>query len=223
MCGRIVQKEWPMDYVETIRWNPHTVFSPADIADGLRYNIPPGTRPLALHRLDDGAEHLDRIFWGYKPEWFDRTPVSNARLDKVLTDSRFWKTLLTRRVIVPADGWYEWTGEKPNKEPWFIHASDGDPILFAGISAYMPGAIDAEHGMAIVTDDAAGGLVDIHDRRPIALTVDDAWEWLDPETTPEQAKEILMTPRPESAFEWYRVTKAVGNSKYQNEDAIKPL
>ncbi len=33
----------------------------------LRYNVPPGTRPLPLHRLGDGSEQAERMFWGYKP------------------------------------------------------------------------------------------------------------------------------------------------------------
>ena len=45
MCGRIVQKSGPMDYVERIFPNQHQIFT--DSA-GPRYNVPPGTRP---HRL----------------------------------------------------------------------------------------------------------------------------------------------------------------------------
>jgi len=198
MCGRISQKGDFSEYVEIIRWNPNAF---VDVFEGPRYNVPPGTRPLIFHRLGDGAEHVDRLFWGYKPHWFKRPPVSNARLDTVLKGSGFWKPLLTKRIIVPADGWFEWVGEKGDKQPWFISTKDGEPILMAGITAWEPGKEAlAETGFAIVTDDAAGGMVDIHDRRPIALTPEDALAWLDAEVSTEGALSLLSTPPPESHF-----------------------
>ncbi|MNX30519.1 hypothetical protein D3C86_606850 [compost metagenome] len=64
MCGRIVQKSGPMDYVERIFTNQGKIF--ADPA-GPRFNIPPGTRPLTLHRLVEGPEAMARLPWGSVP------------------------------------------------------------------------------------------------------------------------------------------------------------
>jgi len=33
----------------------------------------------------------------------------------------------------------------------------------------------------------------------------------------------LSVAQPESAFEWYEVTRKVGNSRYQGEDASEPI
>lgn len=221
MCGRIKQARSLSEYEEHFRWNPHKTF---DLDDGLKYNVPPGTSPIALHRLGDGSEQADRLFWGYKPPWYKRGPASNARLDTVLKGSNFWKPLLTKRVIIPADGWYEWTGEKGAKQPWFISARDGQPILMAGITAWQPGReVLAETGFAIVTDDAAGGMVDIHDRRPVCLTPEDARVWVEPDVQVEEALELLSTPRPESAFRWWQVKRAMGNRRYQMADAAEPV
>ena len=221
MCGRIRQAGDGEQYGETLNWNPRTIL---DDDKRLRYNVPPGTRPLTLHRLGDGTEQVEQMFWGYKPAWYKRGPASNARPDTVLKGSPFWKPLLTRRILVPAEGWYEWAGDKGDKQPWFIHAKDGAPILMAGIAAWNPDAeMDAAHGFAIVTDDSAGGMVDIHDRRPVTLTPDDALAWVNPETPIDDALDILSTPRPESAFVWYQVTRAMGNSRYQLADASEPV
>src|SRR3546814_6195713 len=202
MCGRIRQAGDGEQYMETLNWDPRALF---DDEKRLRYNVPPGTRPVTLHRLGDGAEQAERRFWGYKPAWYKRGPASNARLDTVLKGSPFWKPLFSRRILVPAEGWYEWTGDKGDKQPWFIHAKGGVPILMAGIAAWNPDVeMNAAHGFAIVTDDSAGGMVDIHDRRPVCLTPVDALTWVNPETPVEDALEFLSPPRPESAFVWYR-------------------
>lgn len=220
MCGRIRQAREPLDYIEAMSWNPHDL---GRLADGLKYNVPPGTRPLVMHQLGDGSDQIDRLFWGYKPEWYKRSPVINARLDTILKKSPMWRALLGKRVLVPADGWFEWTGETGDKQPWFIHAKDSEPIYMAAITAWQPGKTDdVEHGFAIVTDASAGGMVDIHDRRPMVLTPDAAREWTSPDTSVESALELLSTARPESAFQWHPVTRQMGNVKYQAPNTGHP-
>ena len=223
MCGRIVQKSGPMVYMETIRWNPAHILA-AD-PTGPRYNVPPGTRPMVMHQLDRQPD-IARLFWGYAPAWFARSPVSNARIDTLLDPAKsFWRSALASgRVIVPADGWFEWTREGDAKVPWFIYPKDGQPLLMAAVSGWRPAAEpDKAHGMAIVTDDAAGGMIDIHDRRPVVLTADAAQEWADPSTTVSTAKAIMTAGRPESAFSWHRVTVRMNSARYQLPDAVEPI
>ena len=55
------QKSGPLDYVERIFPNVHKIFSdPAG-----PHNIPPGTRPLTMHRLA-GEFELDRQWWTWR-------------------------------------------------------------------------------------------------------------------------------------------------------------
>jgi len=57
-----------------------------------------------------------------------------------------------------------------------------------------------------VTADAQGGMVDVHDRRPVVLTAADAAAWLDPDLPAEQTENLVrsMALGPD-AFEWYMV------------------
>lgn len=219
MCGRFSQREAAEIYAAKLGWKSGRT----NVGEGLKYNIPPGTRPIVLHQLGDGSDQVDRLFWGYKPEWYKRSPVINARLDTILTKSPMWRGLLGKRVLVPADGWFEWTGETGDKQPWFIHAKDGKPIYMAAITAWQPGkAEDVEHGFAIVTDASAGGMVDIHDRRPVVLAPDAAREWTSPDISIESALELLSTARPETAFKWHPVTRQMSNVKYQAPNTDHP-
>ncbi|OZI81411.1 SOS response-associated peptidase [Bordetella genomosp. 6] len=222
MCGRIAQKSAPEDYVEILWPNARLIFD--DVA-GPRYNIPPGTRPLTMHRLAGDFE-VDRQWWTWRPSG-SKYAMNCARLDKILGNRWPWKLLTARgRILVPADGWYEWkaldSSPKPAKQPYYIH---GDaPLLFAGLSAWRRGAeLDEPHGFAIVTNDALGGMVDVHDRRPVALPPELAREWVDPATPAARAMEILRAGLPETAFSWHPVRQEVGSNKYQLPDAIDPI
>ena len=86
----------------------------------------------------------------------------------------------------------------------------------AASTAWQPGKDDdVEHGFAILTDASAGGMVDIHDRRPVVLAPEAAREWTSPDISVESALELLSTARPGTAFQWHPVTRQMSNVKYQ--------
>ena len=77
----------------------------------------------------------------------------------------------------------------------------------------------------IVTEDCEGGMVDIHDRRPVVLEPQDAWRWMDPETPVEEAAHIAQTRSlPSDAFTWWRVDRAVNRADPFNNsrELLKP-
>ncbi|EJF73103.1 hypothetical protein A462_04701 [Pseudomonas sp. Ag1] len=76
----------------------------------------------------------------------------------------------------------------------------------------------------IITADSAGGMVDIHDRRPVVLTPDLAREWLDPATPKERAEQmVLHQGEPAEAFEWFKVDTAVGNVRNKGPALIHKI
>lgn len=76
----------------------------------------------------------------------------------------------------------------------------------------------------IITADSAGGMVDIHDRRPVVLTPDLASEWLDPATPKERAEQmVLHQGEPADTFEWFKVDTTVGNVRNKGAELITPM
>ena len=114
-------------------------------------------------------------------------------------------------MIVPGGGWFEWTLEGGKKQPWYIKRRSDEPIFMAGLTNFKPFMHQAvETGFVIVTQDSVGGMVDIHDRRPVVLEPAEAWRWLDPATSIEDAAHIAQTRSlPTEAFTWWRVDRAV--------------
>lgn len=89
---------------------------------------------------------------------------------------------------------------------------------------YVRVKIRAENDLVHSTADNAGGMVDIHDRRPVVLTPELAREWLDPATPKERAEQmVLHRGEPAEAFEWFKVDTAVGNVRNHAPELIEPL
>ncbi|MEC5217993.1 putative SOS response-associated peptidase YedK [Actimicrobium sp. GrIS 1.19] len=221
MCGRIDQSQPIEHYLQQRAWPGLVNASAAEP----KFNVAPGTfRPL-LHRVDDHYQ-VDDLHWGYQAAWASgKIPVAiNARLEKI--GGKYWHPLLkSGRAIVPADGWYEWTGDKGVKQPWHIHRSDHAPLFMAALASFAPaGDNKASAGFTIVTADALGGMVDVHDRRPVVFSAADAALWLDPDL-PAEAAEMLAREQalgPET-FAWHAVSKAVGNVRNQGAALVAPL
>lgn len=76
----------------------------------------------------------------------------------------------------------------------------------------------------IITADSAGGMVDIHHRRPVALSPELARKWLDPATPKERSEHMaLLQGEPTEAFEWFKVDPAIGNVRNHGPELIKRI
>ena len=224
MCGRLSQYRGIHDFVAALSMPGALVNSVGDQPLG-RYNAAP-TMQLALFHIAGDALHADAVRWGWRPLWADdRAAPVNARVEKV-AHGPFFRQIWPHRALCPIDNWFEWLDEGgARKQPYLIRHRDGSPILCASIGQLPdPERGRAEHdGFVIITADAQGGMVDIHDRRPVVLAPDLAREWLDPATPKERAEQMaLHQGEPADAFEWFRVSTAIGNVRNHGAELIEP-
>ncbi len=225
MCGRITQFSDLRLFAAAMGWDTTVAEHVADLKP--RYNVAPQTPVWTFHQLHpDAMPRCEALTWGYKPHWARddkaRKMVINARIESVPTNG-YYRALWSgrKRVVVPADGWYEWPVIEGVKRPQFISRREG-PCFFAGL-ADIHGQQPAG-GLVIITSDADGGLVDVHDRRPVALTEADARVWVDPALAPDGAEELLRTGMlPAEAFQWWGVSKEVGNVRNQGPHLVVPV
>lgn len=221
MCGRFDQNDIARRFVAAFGWADAAIRSEAMPT----VNAAPGTYRPIMH-MEDGQLVVDDLFWGYRARWAaEKLPIAyNARLEKI-TNNYWGRLLKTGRALVPAYGWYEWTGEKGHRQPWHIHRKDREPIFMLALANFGPfKEHKAESGFVLVTADASGGLVDIHDRRPVCLNAADAAVWLDPDISTEQAEMLArsMALGPE-VFEWYKVSPELNRAGRDGEALIVPL
>lgn len=220
MCGRLSQYRGVDDFVATLSlpeaWRNNVGDQPLG-----QYNIAP-TTAVAVLRMDAAGLRADLVKWGWRPHWAtDRAAPVNARVEKV-AHGPFFRAIWPYRAITPVDGWYEWVDEGgPRKQPYFIRRRDGRPALCASIGQFTGSTGD---GCVIITADAQGGLVDVHDRRPVVLSPELARAWLAAGMPSVQAEQLVLNlGEPADCFEWYRVSAAVGNVRNQGAELIDPL
>lgn len=98
-------------------------------------------------------------------------------------------------------------------------------MFFAGLAEVHEGMeADDRDGVVIISAASDEGMVDIHDRKPLVLSPEHAREWVDPDTSPERARELAMEHcRPATDFHWYKVGKDVGNFRNQGSRLIQSL
>lgn len=222
MCGRLDQNQTAANHVGALGWMDALNESMA--LPG--FNITPGTYRPVLH-IANGQRRIDDLHWGYRSSWGASNGLAIAtcaRLEKIRNG--YWGRLLASgRGIVIADGWYEWTGPKTRRLPWHIHRRDRAPLFIAVLANF--GAFrehPAEAGFALVTFDSEGGMIDVHDRRPVVLDASDAQRWLDPSLSPAQAEQLLHhAALGADRFEWFRVGAEVNRPGSDGPQLANPL
>jgi len=191
-----------------------------------RYNFAPTQESPIVGLNADGDPHIAELRWGLVPFWAKDTKIGykaiNARAETVHEKPMFREAFKRRRCLVPANGYFEWKGDKPPKQPYFIHSPHVDLMLFAGLWETWRPEKDAEplHTYTIVTGPPGIVSGDIHDRQPVILPPADWSTWLAGSVDDARA---LLDAAKEPPLEYYPVSKAVGTPKNDSEDLVEPV
>ena len=155
-----------------------------------RQDIRP-TNTVPVFRPVDAAGPAAGVEWATMRWWLvpffhkgkalkDWKPMcTNARAETVATTATFKGAFSRRRCLVPADGFYEWTGEKGAKEKWLFTRTDGQWFSFAGIWDRCETAEGPIESLAILTTPPGPDAAPYHNRQPVILERDQWSRWLD--------------------------------------------
>jgi putative SOS response-associated peptidase YedK len=118
----------------------------------------------------------------------------NAKAETVESRPTFAEAFAHRRCVIPANGFYERTGPKYARQPFWIHRCDGDLLLFAGLYQNRENNDDRSQAtFTILTCAANSTLATIHNRMPVSLSDRDADDWMNPcEQAPLSLKRLLV-------------------------------
>ncbi len=207
------------------------------IADGLgvpveslsffrpRYNIAPTDEHFVVRMRLEEREAL-RARWGLVNSWATDARGAarqiNARCESLDTRSAFREAFQHRRCVVPADGFFEWTGPKENRRPNWYRRPDGQLLLFAGLYEFWkPGAAEWQATFTIITTSANRLVSEIHDRMPVILTLDAADEWIDPRQHDLALLKGLLVPAPDGLLVAQPVSPKLNSPRYDSPEGLE--
>ncbi len=174
------------------------------------YNVAPTHAVVGLTVDRPGDRVLDHYRWGFGKGLF------NARSESAASSPIFGPALRQRRLVLVADGFYEWKGRR---EPLFFARADGAPLALAGLWERHGGDLTC----TMLTTSAGPDLDGIHDRMPVILDPD-AWDtWLDRDNSDADALAALLKPAPDDLLELFPVSTDVSNVRNNNEQLVVPL
>jgi putative SOS response-associated peptidase YedK len=234
MCGRFALFTPP---VRLARYFQATLGDDVDPERRPSWNVAPTTQVLAVRARrdsDDGPleRTLTTLRWGLIPSWAKDPSTGsrlfNARGESVANKPSFRSAFKSRRVIIPADGFYEWHKQNSGaKQPHFFTRSDGEPLALAGVaeSWWDKKAEDAPpiRSCSIITTSGGPDMDGIHDRMPVILQPDTFDLWLDPDM--EDASELtsLLRPAPAGTIEHHPVGPRVGSVRNNDPELIEAI
>ncbi|MCK0157266.1 SOS response-associated peptidase [Cellulophaga sp. F20128] len=135
----------------------------------------------------------------------------NARSEKLFDSNNYKSSALTRRCIVPVDGFYEpHTAQKNGKDfkvPFYFQRKNETPINLAGIYAVTK---DKMVTFSILTKEATPLFAKIHNkkfRRPVILQDDDIDVWLDDTLTESDVQNVMDDDLPDELLQTYPISK----------------
>lgn len=193
-----------------------------------RYNIAP-TQSIGVVCLDaDGRRSFRLMRWGLLPSFVKDpktlTTLINARAEGVLTKPAFRQAFAKRRCLVPADGFYEWTGPKGARRPFLLRPRAGGLIAFAGLWERWRDRDGGETDtVAIITCPANAAVTPLHDRMPVVLDSEHFEAWLDCDGTAAEAAVEFLLPAPDEALEAIEMNPTLNDSRRDEPGVQEPL
>ena len=224
MCGRFTRYlswgEIQKLYRLTLDWERQRNDEP-------RYNIAP-TEEVPFLTADNNGNHKLRLGrWWLVPWWAKEMPKAamfNARSEDADTKPAFRDAFKTKRCLIPADGFYEWTRNPGDsgRDPWNIFLPGPRPFSFAGLWAHNA-KLDVT-SCTILTMPASEPMTRLHDRQPVILDPEVYDAWLDPDRPSDQAKRLLARNLA-GELQFHRVSRAVNSTKDRSDFAamIEPV
>jgi putative SOS response-associated peptidase YedK len=197
------------------------------------YNVAPTDGGWLVVRHAD-APRRKRLLtigtWGFPVSTRTDDPgMINARSETAHQRPAFAESFWSRRAVVAADGFYEWTGPKSDRRPLWFHRPDRSLFSFAAIYRDLidPGTGEVQRRFAILTTAANDLVAPHHDRMPVIVPPERVGDWLDaPAARSDEALDAARTVMAPMPADWLALTpvdRKVGDPRHDDPSCIEPV
>ena len=218
MCGRFTLTE-PRGLAEAFDLDePLPPLSP-------RFNVAPAqTVAVVAYKRNAGTQRgLALLRWGLVPSWSNdpsKAPKPiNARSDS-LDKPTFREAFRTKRCLIPADGFYEWSTVGTQKWATHFRLKDRSLFAFAGLWEFWTNGCEKLATCCIVTTDANALVGTVHNRMPVLLPKSAYDAWLSTETPGSELLRLLQ-PYPAEEMEGVAVGQGVNSVKNEGPELLE--
>ncbi|MBL8148785.1 MAG: SOS response-associated peptidase [Blastocatellia bacterium] len=222
MCGRFTLQHSTAEVAER--------FEVQEIAFQLtpRYNIAPSQQIAAIVAQTPTTRKLEQFKWGLVPSWAKEPTIGNrminARAETLTEKASFKKAFIQRRCIIPADGFYEWTGEGRSRKPLYIQRIDRKLFGLAGLwEEWRAPDSSTLRSCTIITVEPNRFISAIHHRMAVILMPEDEAAWLNPDLNKTDELMKLLKPYPDDLLEAYPVSTRVNSPSVDDPECLQPV
>jgi putative SOS response-associated peptidase YedK len=193
-----------------------------------RYNIAPSQ--VASVITNGTGVKLRGMRWGFIPHWAKDSSIGasliNARSETAGDKPSFRDAFKSRRCLIPATGFFEWTTAAGgrSKQPVYIRTRDQDIFSFAGLWSLWVDPVKGEDVLTytILTTEPNDFMKAYHHRMPVILSVESEKVWLS-EAAAKERLHGLLAPCPSELLEAYPVSTLVNSPRSDSPACIEPL
>ena len=188
------------------------------------YNVTPGQNINIILNYDY-YNYILESNWGYN--FVNKTTnqnqtVINSRIETINEKLLFKESFIRRKCIIPINGYYEWKNNGNQKKPYFIQLGDGELIYLAGIWRKELQNDKKVRVFSIITRHANSKIKHIHNRMPIILNLNEAFEYMDKEKSDKIINDKI-TSDGDIDLKFHEVSKYVNNPQNNDLKCIEPI
>lgn len=222
MCNRVRAS---FEFRETkVRWNLFNdlpEFKPS-------HNIGPDRGDILAVVKSEAGNEGRLMYWPLIPSFAKemrlKYSTSNATAERLLESATYKRLLNKRRCLIPVNGFYEWQGVKPPKQPFYIYLKSEERFGLAGLwDTWKKPDGNILESFTIITTEPNELMRTIHRRMPVILHREDEEKWLDCSDTPFDKLQSLLKPFPSDLMAAHEISKRINNPKYDAPDCSAPV
>ena len=177
MCCRYYYEDFEIELRELMKAEMVVKLSDLPSIEKDRRDVCPSQAAVVIHEdvRKDGARTgiigASEMVWGFSNP-VNKGLIINARAETAREKKTFADSIAVRRCVIPASGFYEWD---PHKAKFRFTSMEGGLLLLAGFYREEKGI----PRYTILTTEANGSMIKVHDRMPVMIGRDEIRPWIE--------------------------------------------
>ena len=177
MCCRYYYEDFEIELRELMKAEMVVKLTELPSIETGRRDVYPSQAAVVIHGGGRSSGSKEGVIGASEMVWGFSNPVRkgliiNARAETAREKITFADSIARRRCVIPASGFYEWDSHKAK---FRFSPMDGRLLLLAGFYREEQGI----PRYTILTTEANGSMIKVHDRMPVMIGRDEIRPWIE--------------------------------------------